>query len=123
MLCVQQPSCLISLLPPAPCPPSSVSTSYDCDANTVTIGWDDSDGSVSFVAMLQGAGHMDSCQTSGTNCSVTGMPCGQNYSATVKAVSSHCNSSYSSPSELYTGRPDTDCHPVNHITLMKDGRG
>ncbi|XP_066508134.1 fibronectin type III domain-containing protein 7-like [Hoplias malabaricus] len=79
-----------------------VNTNYDVISNTALVGWSDNDGSVSFVALLQGNGSSTSCSTTGTNCTFTKLTCGLTYSITVKAVSNHCNSSWSQSAEFQT---------------------
>ncbi|KAI4885449.1 hypothetical protein NFI96_001413 [Prochilodus magdalenae] len=99
--CDSSPSTSVNVIT-APCPPSMVNTYYDCRNNTALIGWSGSDGSITFVALLQGDGYSDSCSTTGTNCSLTSLRCGRAYNVTVKAVSSHCNSSYSQAPGIQT---------------------
>ncbi|XP_036412774.1 mucin-5AC-like [Colossoma macropomum] len=99
--CDSSPSTSVTVIT-APCSPSMVNAYYDCKNNTALIGWNNNNGSILFVALLEGDGYSDSCSTTGTNCSITGLSCGRGYNVTVKAVSSNCNSSYSQPTGIQT---------------------
>ncbi|KAL7851296.1 hypothetical protein AOLI_G00216520 [Acnodon oligacanthus] len=99
--CDSSPSISVSVIT-APCSPSMVNAYYDCKNNTALIGWNNNNASALFVALLEGGGYSDSCSTTGTNCSISGLRCGRAYNVTVKAVSSNCNSSYSQPTGIQT---------------------
>uniref|UniRef100_A0AAR2LCM5 Fibronectin type-III domain-containing protein n=1 Tax=Pygocentrus nattereri TaxID=42514 RepID=A0AAR2LCM5_PYGNA len=99
--CDSSPSTSVTVIT-APCSPSMVNAYYDCRNNTALIGWNNNNASTLFVALLEGDGYSDTCSTTGTNCSITGLRCGRAYNVTVKAVSSNCNSSYSQPTGIQT---------------------
>ncbi|XP_027882788.1 uncharacterized protein fndc7b [Xiphophorus couchianus] len=79
----------------APCPPSNLTVKTECGTNLATLSWAPSRYAVSYTATFTGThGHVDSCSTNTTSCSVK-VDCGRQYSAVVVASTVTCNSSRS----------------------------
>ncbi len=103
---------LLSLL--VPCAPVNVSTNLSCGTSDLTVSWSSAapvfsslDYSATAVPL---AGNISSvsCQTSGANCSLSGLQCGQTYNVSVKASTGSCSGPYSPPQTVQTGNKDVD---------------
>ncbi|KAJ8384528.1 hypothetical protein AAFF_G00204430 [Aldrovandia affinis] len=100
-----------------PCITQNVSTDINCELNSMSISWEETDGADSYTATLQDSdGRSTTCNTLGTNsCDVTGLNCGKVYHVTVQASDGYCTSS---PSLV------TDSHSVpcmaGHIAALMD---
>ncbi|KAG5847415.1 hypothetical protein ANANG_G00125810 [Anguilla anguilla] len=106
--CGSAPSSGVDIIT-APCAPSAVTSQYDCGANMAVVSWDDSLGRQTFETSVEGGDHTDSCSTSQTNCSFSGLRCGRAYNVSVRALAAHCNSSLS----LGNGFDTVPCAPQN----------
>ncbi|XP_049332490.1 G surface protein, allelic form 156-like isoform X9 [Astyanax mexicanus] len=90
--CVSEVSSSVELST-APCSPTHVSASLNCTSNSVSVWWDTVPGvSWYFVNAVGSGGYNSSCSSSGPQCSVTGLQCGQDYSVTVSAQNNGCSS-------------------------------
>ncbi|KAI7809537.1 hypothetical protein IRJ41_010869 [Triplophysa rosa] len=64
-----------------PCPPQNIQSVINCGNNTASVSWSRSNGSISSVATLE-------C----SQCNVTGLRCGQQYSVNMTASDNLCTS-------------------------------
>ncbi|KAJ3599685.1 hypothetical protein NHX12_033641 [Muraenolepis orangiensis] len=81
------------LVPTAPCGPTTLSATAQCGTEFGTLTWSPGAGATHHVATVTGGnGHVASCSSNGTSCSVR-LECGQRYAAAVVASTSACNSS------------------------------
>lgn len=88
----------------APCPPTQVSIQSSCDSNTVSVSWEASQGSVSYMAVAEGSGgHRLTCDTDQHTCNIIGLQCGQTYQIYVSGVDGGCIGPRSEVRILETG--------------------
>ncbi|RVE73628.1 hypothetical protein OJAV_G00033020 [Oryzias javanicus] len=79
----------------APCAPTNLTVKTECGANLAILRWAPSLYAISYRATFTGThGHVVSCSTNATTCSVK-VDCGHQYSAVVVASTASCNSSSS----------------------------
>lgn len=89
---------------PAPCPPTNVTVISSCTSNNITVSWQTSQGSVSYVAVAVNAqGQQWSCTTISTSCQIPGLLCGQEYQVYVAGIDKQCNGARSKPKVIHTG--------------------
>ncbi|XP_048845071.1 uncharacterized protein fndc7rs1 isoform X2 [Brienomyrus brachyistius] len=94
----------------APCSPTNLGGSIDCSSNTASITWNMSTNSLMYSVQAVGrAGDRVSCNNTAPSCQLSGLLCGQNYSFTVSASDTSCQSPNSTPFTLKTG----PCTPSN----------
>lgn len=94
----------------APCPPTQVSIQSSCDSDTVSVSWQTSQGSVSYMAVAESSGgHRTTCNTSLLTCDITGLQCGQTYQIYVSGVDGDCIGSRSEVRILETGENYSHC--------------
>lgn len=76
-----------------PCPLMGISTRQDCLSTIVLVSWEASNGSDYYTATMQtDTGISSICMSdSDTECSVTSLPCGRNFSVSVTASNQQCN--------------------------------
>ncbi|XP_062308247.1 uncharacterized protein LOC134012721 [Osmerus eperlanus] len=80
----------------APCPPQDVEADMSCENGSVAISWAASTGAVAYTATLERTdGQTTCCSARGTQCDITGLPCGKMYVLIVTAEGRTCNSSES----------------------------
>ncbi|XP_069009634.1 fibronectin type III domain-containing protein 7-like [Embiotoca jacksoni] len=97
--CTSRPSPPSKLLS-EPCPPTGISSSMNCVSNIAVVTWTGSAGTVFYTATLMPEdGQSKSCWSDNEHCGMPNVPCGQNYSVTVVASNSKCDSD---PSEADT---------------------
>ncbi|XP_066528003.1 fibronectin-like [Hoplias malabaricus] len=96
----------------APCIPSNVVASYDCDTSITTVLWDISRGADSYVVYVEDIyGNRVNCTNTYTICYFPTLPCGQNFSVTVIALLGGCTSMPSQPVTVSTGPcPHSNLH-------------
>ncbi|XP_016331309.1 uncharacterized protein LOC107680061 [Sinocyclocheilus anshuiensis] len=100
----------------APCPPTQVSIQSSCDSDTVSVSWQTSKGSVSYMAVAESSGgHRMTCNTSHLACDITGLQCGQTYQIYVSGVDGDCIGSRSEVRILETA----PCVPQNVQTILE----
>ncbi|XP_067331701.1 fibronectin-like [Channa argus] len=76
----------------APCRPTNVSVSTDCSQDSAMVNWTSSNGAIFYIAVAQDAyGNMHTCNSGSTNCLITGLRCGQNYTTHVISTNFICN--------------------------------
>ncbi|KAG7280759.1 hypothetical protein CRUP_037689 [Coryphaenoides rupestris] len=99
-----------------PCTPQNVSAIMDCGADSVTVRWNMASGAIFYSAwVLDGSGHVHSCQTGGTVCQVRGLQCSTMYTGYVIASNFNCNSSESAWVTMETA----SC-PPDHVRATLD---
>nr|XP_009297086.3 uncharacterized protein fndc7rs1 [Danio rerio] len=77
----------------APCTPRNVLAIVNCFTNALVVSWTPSAGGQYYTATLQDSnGVSTSCQSTGSQCNVTGLRCGQLYSINVTASDNMCSS-------------------------------
>ncbi|XP_067845705.1 fibronectin type III domain-containing protein 7-like [Heptranchias perlo] len=87
-----------------PCIPQNVVAHMNCESNNVSVFWDPSNGTESYIVTAEGSnGHRASCNATDTECEITDVYCGRNYYITVQAIRMQCNSSQSSAFTIKTG--------------------
>lgn len=84
----------LHLSSPVPCTPANVSSTVDCDVNSLIVSWSESPGADSYVATVQDSNSQTTtCQgTTEGSCSVTGLGCGQVYHVSVVSSDGYCDS-------------------------------
>lgn len=102
-----------------PCIPANVSSVVNCEANTLIASWSESSGADSYIARVQDSnGQTTTCQgTTGGNCNVTGIGCGQIYHVSVVSSNGYCSSPSTPVVDTPSGRTETQVTDVN----LKDG--
>lgn len=94
----------LSTNPIVPCLPSSIQAVMDCEAVSATVSWQPSTGALSYVTMITaGLGHNASCATNHTNCEMSVLDCGEDYTVSVKALGKSCSSVAQMTGHLTTG--------------------
>lgn len=74
-----------------PCPPNLVSVQVPCESNVISISWQISQGSVSYLAIAQNSGGQRfNCSSNRTTCDIPGLQCGQTYEVYVSGVVGTC---------------------------------
>ncbi|XP_067845700.1 fibronectin type III domain-containing protein 7-like [Heptranchias perlo] len=103
-------SILCFLLSAVPCIPQNVVAHMNCESNNVSVFWDPSNGTESYIVAAEGSnGHRASCNATDTECEIANVYCGRNYYITVQAIRMQCNSSQSSAFTIKT----VPCVPQN----------
>uniref|UniRef100_A0A3Q2E2M1 Fibronectin type-III domain-containing protein n=1 Tax=Cyprinodon variegatus TaxID=28743 RepID=A0A3Q2E2M1_CYPVA len=92
----------------APCDPANVAASLNCLSDVVTVTWSASAGADQYTVLAEASGHVDSCNSTGTSCELTELQCGENYTVTVLAGDTMCNSSILAKTNVLTA----PCTPV-----------
>ncbi|XP_029988577.1 fibronectin-like [Sphaeramia orbicularis] len=94
----------------APCPPTLLDVVSSCSSNDITVTWETSKGSVSYMAVAVNAeGQRWSCNTTGTSCQITNLPCGQHFEVYVAGLDEKCVGAKSNTEMIYTA----PCVPEN----------
>lgn len=94
-----------SLNPPAPCPPTNLMVTSSCQSNNISVSWQASQGSVSYMAVAENEqGHRWSCNTSSTSCQISGLLCGQQYQVYAVGIDENCFGDKSNIKVIRTGR-------------------
>ncbi|XP_026054455.1 uncharacterized protein LOC113040326 [Carassius auratus] len=76
-----------------PCTPSNVLPTMDCVTNALVVSWTPGAGGQYYTATLQDSnGLSTTCQSTGSQCNVTGLRCGQLYHINVTASDGLCSS-------------------------------
>ncbi|XP_065133048.2 uncharacterized protein fndc7rs1 [Paramisgurnus dabryanus] len=76
-----------------PCTPQNVLPTVDCGLNALVVSWTPSAGGQNYTATLRDtSGLSTTCQSSGSQCNITGLSCGQVYSVNVIASDNLCTS-------------------------------
>lgn len=92
------------LFPPAPCPPTQLMVNSSCKSNNISVSWQASQGSVSYMAVAENEqGRRWSCNTSSTSCQISGLLCGQQYNVYVVGIDDKCTGAKSDMKKIRTG--------------------
>nr|XP_046264816.1 mucin-4-like [Scatophagus argus] len=101
-----------------PCAPVNVSTNLLCGTNDLTVSWTPAalprNYSVTAVPLAANISSV-TCDTSHSNCSLSGLQCGQAYNVSVKASYGSCSGPYSLPQTVLTA----PCSPQS-LTAVTD---
>ncbi|XP_054458914.1 fibronectin-like [Anoplopoma fimbria] len=94
----------------APCPPQDVAIKAECDDGAMAVSWSPNPDAQHFhVAALSNTRARLYCNSSGTGCTISDLPCGQHYNVTVLSVRDGCESMPSAVVETSTA----PCVPRN----------
>ncbi|XP_071348392.1 LOW QUALITY PROTEIN: pneumococcal serine-rich repeat protein-like [Trachinotus anak] len=92
-----------------PCPPTNVMVSSSCEDLSALVSWTPSPVAESYhVVAMGGDGHVHTCNTTSSNCSVSELHCDQQYTVVVTASHENCSSKASQNATLNTG----PCQPA-----------
>uniref|UniRef100_A0A672FAN5 Fibronectin type-III domain-containing protein n=1 Tax=Salarias fasciatus TaxID=181472 RepID=A0A672FAN5_SALFA len=90
--------------PAEPCPPSDVSVEASCGDGGALVSWTPSLVADSYQVVAAAAdGHVHTCHSASSNCSLSGLRCEQNYVVFVTASHENCSSEASHNATLRTG--------------------
>lgn len=91
--------------PSAPCVPQNLNASLSCSNNVASMSWDYSRGAGQLyrVKAVGTDGHVDECSSPENKCDLTGLHCGQHYTATVLGEDRDCRSKPSDSVTIRTG--------------------
>ncbi|TMS20298.1 Fibronectin type III domain-containing protein 7 [Larimichthys crocea] len=99
----------------APCPPTHLTVDSSCESNDISVSWQASQGSASYMVMAVDAEeHRWSCNTTSTTCQIFDLPCGQQYHVYAVGVDQNCFGSKSNI-EIFRTAP---CVPQNVQTEL-----
>ncbi|KAK1165326.1 hypothetical protein AOXY_G13825 [Acipenser oxyrinchus oxyrinchus] len=76
----------------APCTPKNVVGYLFCDANIISVTWDQSKGAKSYILTEGQDGHTSNYTTFDTSYHITRLPCGQDYTFRITALDEICSS-------------------------------
>ncbi|XP_067454263.1 serine-rich adhesin for platelets [Thunnus thynnus] len=94
----------------APCPPTQLRVDSSCESNNISVSWQASQGSVTYMAVAENAqGRQWSCNTSTTTCQISSLPCGQQYQVYVAGLDENCIGAKSNIEMIHTA----PCVPQN----------
>ncbi|XP_072276185.1 fibronectin type III domain-containing protein 7-like [Pyxicephalus adspersus] len=96
----------------APCQPTDVIATIQCEHNDGIISWAESRGAMRYVATLIGNGSTFNCNTTDVHCLFKGLQCSQAYSVYIMAMDDKCASVLSDISTF----PSAPCQPQGFIT-------
>ncbi|XP_074491158.1 uncharacterized protein fndc7b [Sebastes fasciatus] len=114
----------------APCPPTQLRINSSCESDNISVWWQASQGSVSYMAVAEDAqGRRWSCDTSSTHCQISGLLCGQKYYVYVAGVDDKCTGAKSDVEMIRTApcvpqnvQTDLDClSAVLNVTWQSTG--
>ena len=87
-----------------PCPPSNVVVGSTCVDDSALVSWSPSLVAETYHVVAMGAnGHVHTCNTTSSNCSISELHCGQQYDISVTASRENCTSKASQNATLNTG--------------------
>uniref|UniRef100_A0A3P8XZQ8 Fibronectin type-III domain-containing protein n=2 Tax=Esox lucius TaxID=8010 RepID=A0A3P8XZQ8_ESOLU len=89
-VCMSEVSSPMQMLT-APCMPINVSSSLDCGTGMALITWNSAVGATAYTVQAKGNhGHNSSCSNTGTQCSLSDLACGQEYTVVVVSMHAGC---------------------------------
>lgn len=102
---VQEQIPILTLPPSAPCVPQNLKANLSCSNNVASMSWNYSRGAGQLyrVRAVGADGHVDECSSNENQCDLTGLRCGQHYTATVLAEHRDCKSKPSDSVTIKTG--------------------
>uniref|UniRef100_A0A8D3EA47 Fibronectin type-III domain-containing protein n=2 Tax=Scophthalmus maximus TaxID=52904 RepID=A0A8D3EA47_SCOMX len=87
-----------------PCPPRNVMVNTSCGDHSALVSWTPSPVAETYNVVALGVdGHVHTCNTTSSNCSVSGLHCDQQYTVLVAASHENCSSKASQNATLHTG--------------------
>ncbi|XP_067460816.1 mucin-4-like [Thunnus thynnus] len=92
-----------------PCPPRDVMVNASCEDHSALVSWTSSPVAETYHVVAMGAdGHVHTCNTTSSNCSLSELHCDQQYTVFVTASHENCSSKASQNATLNTGpcQPD-----------------
>ncbi|XP_045905931.1 receptor-type tyrosine-protein phosphatase beta [Micropterus dolomieu] len=100
----------------APCIPENLQANLSCSDNVASMSWSYSKGPghIYQVRAVGTDGHVDECNSHENQCDLTGLRCGQYYTATVMAQNSDCTSKPSNSVRIKT----VPCTPANVSSVV-----
>ncbi|KAK2835181.1 hypothetical protein Q5P01_015665 [Channa striata] len=99
----------------APCVPTNLKANMSCTDNVASVSWNQSKGGQLYrVRAVSSDGHKDQCVSYDSQCDLTGLHCGQRYTATVTAEDINCKGK---PSESVTIRT-VPCTPATVSSVV-----
>lgn len=108
-------------LPPvlAPCPVQNVVNILNCSTNILTISWAPRSVPVNYSAKaLARSGTELLCTTQDSSCTLTKLKCGEQYTVTVKAISSTCEGRSSVANIVNSGK-NMVIHKYRRCNILK----
>ncbi|XP_040040842.2 uncharacterized protein fndc7b [Gasterosteus aculeatus] len=98
-----------------PCVPQKLNASLSCSNNVASMYWEQSRGGQYYTVRAVGTdGHEHECSSNANQCDVTGLHCGQYYTASVTAANTACQSKGSDSVTVKTG----PCTPANVSSVV-----
>ena len=89
-----------------PCPPGNLAVNASCGDNGALVSWRPSPVATDYhVSARTAEGHVHMCNTSFSNCSLSDLHCGQQYTVSVTASHENCSSKASQNVNFNTGMP------------------
>nr|XP_019965387.1 PREDICTED: uncharacterized protein LOC109644441 [Paralichthys olivaceus] len=99
----------------APCVPQNLQASLSCSDNVASMSWDYSKGGQLYrVTAVNANGHEEQCMSHLNRCELTGLHCGELYTATVTAEDIDCQSKPSESVKIKTA----PCTPANMSSVV-----
>lgn len=87
-----------------PCVPDNLEAKLSCSDNVASMSWNYSKGGQLYhVRAVSTDGHVDECTSHENHCDLTGLRCGQYYTASVMAEDRDCRSKPSDSVQIKTG--------------------
>ncbi|MBN3280690.1 FNDC7 protein, partial [Polyodon spathula] len=99
-ICNNTNTSAVTQLETAPCTPQNVTVELDCEGNSALVSWDHSNGAVSYTVRAESSSSTLSCSAHDTQCFLTDLTCGLQYSVHVVAVNGSCSSQPSEPTSI-----------------------
>lgn len=100
-----------------PCPPNQVSVQIPCESKVMSVSWQISPGSVSYLAVAQSSGGQRfNCSSNWTTCDIPGLQCGQTYEVYVSGVVGTCIGPKSQSQIVKTGEIG---HPLHSTRVFE----
>lgn len=95
---------LTFLLFAEPCPPRDVMVNHSCEDHSALVSWTTSPVAQTYHVVAKGVdGHVHTCNTTSSNCSLSELHCDQQYTVFVTASHENCSSKASQNAALNTG--------------------
>ncbi|XP_029309572.1 fibronectin type III domain-containing protein 7-like isoform X2 [Cottoperca gobio] len=92
-----------------PCPPGNVVVNATCEDRSALVSWSPSPVAETYHVVAMGVdGHVHTCNTTSSNCSISELHCGQQYDVFVTASHENCTSKASQNGTLNTGPCEPD---------------
>ncbi|XP_056304665.1 uncharacterized protein LOC130216807 [Danio aesculapii] len=128
--CTSLPSETFSLNT-APCVPTYVVATTNCDTSITTVTWDSARGASKYIVQGNNTlGKHSTCSNTDTTCSFADLECGQNYTITVTAEDNNCTSLTSTPINVTTVpcpqsnlQATLDCSTDSALISWRPGNG